>query len=140
MSIISNIAINTKQSYNAITMTTITFAPIEPTQASQLNAIMDAGRAALLSATGKAVLLPPSVQEMLRQSIEWLGTGRSITITADSGDKVITTQRAAEILGMSRPSFIKLLASGAMAAHRVGAHRRVFLRDVLSYAKKRDEA
>ena len=121
-------------------MTVNTFSPIDAVQAKQLIAIMDAGRTALLSASGKAALLPPNVQEMLRLSIEWLGTGRSVTLTADSGDKVVTTQRAAEILGMSRPSFIKLLASGAMAAHRVGAHRRVFLRDVLSYAKKRDEA
>src|SRR5258708_1394645 len=107
-------------------MTVNTFSPIDAVQAKQLIAIMDAGRTALLSASGKAALLPPNVQEMLRLSIEWLGTGRSVTLTADSGDKVVTTQRAAEILGMSRPSFIKLLASGAMAAHRVGAHRRVF--------------
>jgi excisionase family DNA binding protein len=121
-------------------MTINTFAPIDSTQAKQLLAIMEAGRAALLSASGKAVLLPPSVQEMLRQAIDWLGTSRSVTLTADAGDKVITTQRAAELLGMSRPSFIKLLSSGAMPVHRVGAHRRVFLRDVLGHARQRDEA
>jgi excisionase family DNA binding protein len=39
---------------------------------------------------------------------------------------------------MSRPHFIKLLESGTMAHHRVGNQRRVYLRDVLEFAKKRD--
>ena len=43
------------------------------------------------------------------------------------------------ILGVSRPFLVKLLESGVMAHHRVGNQRRVYLRDVLEYAKKRDE-
>jgi excisionase family DNA binding protein len=49
------------------------------------------------------------------------------------------TQRAADMLGMSRPFFIKQLGSGLMAHHRVGNQRRVYLRDVLEFAKKRDK-
>jgi excisionase family DNA binding protein len=40
---------------------------------------------------------------------------------------------------MSRPFFIKLLDTGVMAHHRVGNQRRVYLHDVLAFAKKRDE-
>jgi excisionase family DNA binding protein len=40
---------------------------------------------------------------------------------------------------MSRPFFVKLLETGVMAHHRVGNQRRVYLRDVLKFAKKRDE-
>jgi hypothetical protein len=40
---------------------------------------------------------------------------------------------------MSRPFFIKQLESGLMAHHRVGNQRRVYLRDVLEIAKKRDK-
>ena len=47
----------------------------------------------------------------------------------------MTTQRAADLLGMSRPFFIRLLESGAMAHHRVGNQRRVYLRDELAFAK-----
>jgi excisionase family DNA binding protein len=39
----------------------------------------------------------------------------------------------------ARPFLVKLLESGVMAHHRVGNQRRVYLRDVLEYAKKRDE-
>jgi excisionase family DNA binding protein len=53
---------------------------------------------------------------------------------------MVTTQQAADIMGVSRPFFIKLLESGVMAHHRVGNQRRVSLRDVQEFARKRDEA
>lgn len=40
---------------------------------------------------------------------------------------------------MSRPFFVKQLDAGLMAYHRVGNQRRVYLRDVLEFAKKRDK-
>jgi excisionase family DNA binding protein len=40
---------------------------------------------------------------------------------------------------MSRPFFIKQLESGLMAHHRVGNQRRIYLRDVLEFAEKRDK-
>ena len=62
--------------------------------------------------------------------------GQAITLVPDN--QAITTQRAADILGMSRPFFIKQLEAGLMAHHRIGNQRRVYLRDVLAFAKKRD--
>jgi len=52
---------------------------------------------------------------------------------------VITTQRAADILGMSCPFFIKQFEGGLMAHRRVGNQRRIYLRDVLEFAKIRDK-
>jgi excisionase family DNA binding protein len=66
-----------------------------------------------------------------------MAEGKSVTLLP--GNQVVTTQRAADLLGMSRPFFIKLLATGVMAHHRVGNQRRVYLRDVLEFARKRDE-
>jgi excisionase family DNA binding protein len=60
-----------------------------------------------------------------------------VTLVPES--QVVTTQRAADLLGMSRPFFIELLESGVMAHHRVGNQRPVYLRDVLEFARKRDE-
>jgi excisionase family DNA binding protein len=40
---------------------------------------------------------------------------------------------------MSRPYFIRLLATGELPYHLVGKHRRVALRDVLGFAKRRTE-
>jgi excisionase family DNA binding protein len=66
-----------------------------------------------------------------------LSRGQTVTLIPDN--QAITTQRAADFLGMSRPFFIKQLESGLMAHHRVGNQRRVYLRDVLEIAKKRDK-
>jgi hypothetical protein len=40
---------------------------------------------------------------------------------------------------MSRPFFINQLESGLMAHHRIGNQRRVYLRDVLEFSRKRDK-
>ena len=66
-----------------------------------------------------------------------MAEGKAVTLVPDN--QVITTQRAADILGMSRPFFVKLLETGAMAHHRVGNQRRVYLRDVLQFAHQRDQ-
>jgi excisionase family DNA binding protein len=41
-------------------------------------------------------------------------------------------------LGVSRPHLIKLLEAGELAYHRTGSHRRVYLKDLVSYQKRRD--
>src|SRR6266545_1323651 len=66
-----------------------------------------------------------------------MAQGKSVTLLTDN--HVVSTQRTADLLGVSRPFFIKLLETGAMAHHRVGNQRRVYLRDVLEFARKRDE-
>ena len=83
------------------------------------------------------VRLPATLYEVLKRVVELMAAGKAVILIPDN--QVITTQRAADILGMSRSFFIKLLDTGAMAHHRVGNQRRVYLRDVLEYAHKREE-
>ncbi len=47
-------------------------------------------------------------------------------------ERQLTTQRAAELLGKSRPSVIRLLDAGELPYDLVGKHRRIALRDVVA--------
>ena len=57
---------------------------------------------------------------------------------AASQKKELTTVEASKILGMSRQYLIKLLEKGEIPFHLVGTHRRLYVRDVLTYKMKRD--
>ena len=109
----------------------------EEPQVRALDRFLHRGRAALISASGEKVEFPDTLYEVLTRIVGMMSRGQAVTLVPDN--QVVTTQRAATILGMSRPFFIKLLEAGVMAHHRIGNQRRVYLQDVLNYARKRDE-
>ena len=47
----------------------------------------------------------------------------------------LTTQQAAELLRVSRPSLIKMLDEGKLPYRKVGAHRHVRSEDALLYVR-----
>ena len=119
------------------TVEMITLPISEREQVRKLERFLDSGPPTLVGASGERVDIPPTVYAVFRKIVELMAEGKSVTLLPDN--QVVSTQRAADLLGMSRPFFIKLLESGAMAHHRVGNQRRVYLRDVLEFARKRDE-
>lgn len=54
--------------------------------------------------------------------------------------KELTTQQAADLLHVSRPHVVKLIDTGQLAGHKVGAHRRLYADDVFAFIRKRDAA
>lgn len=64
--------------------------------------------------------------------------GKTVSVVAEHHE--LTTQRAANILGVSRPFLVHLLEDGQLPFHRVGSHRRVYLADLLEFKAKRDRA
>jgi excisionase family DNA binding protein len=43
------------------------------------------------------------------------------------------------LLGISRPFFVKLLEAGKLPFHLTGTHRRIYLKDLLTYKQQRDQ-
>lgn len=81
------------------------------------------------------VELPEEVYQVLRHVVEAMQKGLSVTISPTS--QTLTTQQAADLLGISRPTLIKALDGGKLPYTRSGSHRRVALTDVVDYREKR---
>ncbi|WP_326561609.1 helix-turn-helix domain-containing protein [Micromonospora sp. NBC_01796] len=81
------------------------------------------------------VELPAEVHRVLQQVVTALQQGLAVTVAPTT--QTLTTQQAADLLGVSRPTVIKLLDNGKVPFERVGTHRRVLLRDLLEYREQR---
>ena len=89
-------------------------------------------KATLVSADKKQVIeLPETLFDVLRQVADALSSGHGVTVIPQEAR--LTTQGAADFLGISRPTLIKLLEAGDIPFDLVGRHRRVTLRDVVEY-------
>lgn len=86
---------------------------------------------------GDQVEIPSSVYRVLRQVVGAMREGLAVTIAPQT--QTLTTQQAADLLGVSRPTLVKLLDTGRIPYERVGTHRRVLLKDLLEYRNKRRE-
>lgn len=81
------------------------------------------------------VELTEQVHGILEQVVQALSNGQSISIL--TRDQEITTQQAADILGLSRPTVVRLIDEGELSAHVPGAVRRkLLLVDVLAYREE----
>jgi excisionase family DNA binding protein len=107
-------------------------------QIRDLRRLVQEGGAKLVGPDGREIEIPEAVHELLLLILKNLQAGRAISIVPEH--QQLTTQRAADILGVSRPFLVRLLENGDIAFHMVGSHRRIYLRDLLEYKRKRDAA
>jgi len=102
-----------------------------------LRRLIQQGGAKLVGADGRQADIPEPVQDLLILILQKMRAGKAVSIVSEE-DQTITTQRAADLLGVSRPFLVRLLENGEIPFHRVGSHRRIYLRDVLDYQRRRD--
>jgi excisionase family DNA binding protein len=90
--------------------------------------------AILSGPNGQHLVLPSEVFEALRGVVEALASGQAVTIAPVH--QRLTTQEAADLLGVSRPTLVKLLETGEIPFEQPGHNRRVRLADVLAYRER----
>lgn len=91
----------------------------------------------LFDSRGNRLELPEPLRDLLMQGIHELRRGNRVSLLPFG--RLLTTQQAAELLGMSRPYLVKLLEAGELPFEMVGTHRRLRLEDVLRFRRTRSE-
>ncbi|WP_238412629.1 helix-turn-helix domain-containing protein [Saccharothrix deserti] len=87
--------------------------------------------AALVGPDGSRLELPAEVFEVLRDVVLAMSQGLAITVAPQH--TVLTTSEAAHLLGVSRPTLVRLLEAGEIPFEQPNRHRRVRLVDLLAY-------
>lgn len=80
---------------------------------------------------GEEVVLPSEVLGALVCITEAMQQGKAISVVPH--DLMVSTQDAADTLGISRPALIHLLDKEKIPYQRVKTHRRLYLSDVIRY-------
>jgi excisionase family DNA binding protein len=113
-----------------------TVLPDEPAQrmVDLLVALKAHGRPALVAADGTHIELPDELYEVLKDVVAALSQGMAITVAPQH--TVLTTSQAADLLGVSRPTLVRLLEAGEIPFDKPGRHRRIRLRDLLAYQQR----
>lgn len=113
--------------------------PADPAEVDELAALATlverSQSAELLGSDGTRVALPAQILEVLLEVVRAMRGGRAITVAPH--ELRLTTQQASELLGISRPTLVKLLEDGQIPFEQPGRHRRVRLQDLLDYRERR---
>lgn len=127
-----------------------TYQPAPVDQVDQLLSFMDAHEAKRGERPEPRYLLvgpdeheyeeiPAEAYAVLRQVIEAMKAGKAVTVTPN--DMLLTTQQAADYLGVSRPTVVKLIGKGELPAETPGQRRRLVRFDhLVAYRARRREA
>ena len=86
---------------------------------------------ALVGPDGAPRAIPNHVFELLELVVDTLADGKGVMIAPYGA--LLTTQEAADFLGISRPTLVKLLETGQIEHQRRGRHRRVQLKHLIDY-------
>ena len=92
--------------------------------------------ASLRSPDGHQLEIPNSIYKVLVAAVGAMAQGNAVSIVPVHHE--LTTQQAAELLGVSRPHLVKLVDTGEIPHHKTGSHRRIYFEDLMRYRDVRD--
>lgn len=88
------------------------------------------------SSKEETMQLPASAVKMLVRILDEMARGNAVTLIPVHAE--LTTQEAADMLNISRPSLIQLLDEGKIDYRKVGTHRRVRFEALMQYKRHAD--
>jgi len=91
---------------------------------------------ALIDAQGNRTHLPEALFAHFARIVRLMSEKKAIVLVPE--DEAFTTQAAANYLGVSRQHLVDLLDAKEIPHHKVGTHRRVTFKDLLTYERTRD--
>lgn len=89
---------------------------------------------ALVAANGDRFELPQAMHDVLHQVAEALSSGMGVTVAPMNA--MLTTQEAADFLGVARPTLVRMLERGDLPMERPGRHRFVRLKDLVEFQQR----
>jgi len=91
---------------------------------------------ALIDAQGNRTHLPEALFAHFARIVRLMSEKKAIVMVPE--DEAFTSQAAANYLGVSRQHLVDLLEQKEIPHHKVGTHRRVTFKDLLTYERRRD--
>ncbi|MFH8252856.1 helix-turn-helix domain-containing protein [Microbacterium sp. B2969] len=92
---------------------------------------------AVTAEDGSTADVPAELSSLLAHVLRGLAGGRVSVATLP---EELTTTVAAELVGVSRPTLMKLVQGGELASRQVGSHTRLRTADVLALRRRRARA
>lgn len=102
----------------------------------EISDFLDERGPAVLMNADRRIEIPESLFDVIHRAVEILRNGGAISIVPY--DTALTTQQAADYLGVSRPYLISILDKENIEYSYVGTHRRISLSEVEKYRARRD--
>lgn len=102
----------------------------------ELSKLLDEHGLAVLTHDEHRIAIPESLVDIIHQAVEILRAGGAVSIVPH--DTLVTTQQAADYLGVSRPYLISILDKEGIEYSYTGTHRRISLKEVEKYRARRD--
>lgn len=103
---------------------------------SRLSATSTLDLRAMNLAKEPTIRIPASAAHLLIQILDEMSRGNAVKLIPIHAE--LTTQEAADILNISRPTLIQLLNEGGIEFRKVGTHRRVRFESVMRYKRQLD--
>ncbi len=104
----------------------------------QDEAVLHRAPVRIITSRGDPLDLPADAAQLLLDILDHMARGDAVTVIPVHAE--LTTQQAADVLNVSRPTLVKLLEEGRLAYQKPGRHRRIRFEEVMRYKQKSENA